>query len=230
MPDASPIDLGACALTPTGAPVTPLRADAARNRALLLEAAGRLVAERGAAGVTMEEVAAAAGVGKGTVFRRFGDRGGLLMALLDESARELQEAFIGGPPPLGPGAPPLERLLAFGRAVLQSSNHQLDLRLAAELDPERRYAHPSTSALTTHVTVLVRQLTPSADCDLLAHALMAYLDPALIRHLTRDRGMPLRRLEAGWADLVTRTTAAGGPEATGARESGGPRERTGANL
>lgn len=48
--------------------------DALRNRALLLDAARRLVAERGADAVTMDDVAAAAGVGKGTLFRRFGSR------------------------------------------------------------------------------------------------------------------------------------------------------------
>lgn len=183
-----------------------LRADAARNRARLLEAAARLIAEHGAAGVTMEAVAAAAQVGKGTVFRRFGDRTGLLMALLDHSAKTLQADFLGGPPPLGPGAPPEERLRAFGVALLHRSAEQLDLQLAAEPEPARRFAHPSAQALTTHVTVLLRQITPNADCDLLAQVLMGYLDPALIHHLTRQRGMPLERLEAGWADLVARVT------------------------
>ncbi len=74
-----------------------LRADAARNRARLLEAAARLVAEQGAACVTMEAVAAAASVGKGTVFRRFGDRTGLLAALLDHSEKKFQAAVLGGP-------------------------------------------------------------------------------------------------------------------------------------
>ncbi|MFV2121511.1 TetR family transcriptional regulator, partial [Streptomyces sp. Act-28] len=62
-------------LTPVEAPPH-LRADAARNRARLLEAAARLAAEQGAANLTMEAVACAAQVGKGTVFRRFGDRSG----------------------------------------------------------------------------------------------------------------------------------------------------------
>ncbi|MYQ64944.1 TetR family transcriptional regulator [Streptomyces sp. SID4950] len=183
-----------------------LRADAARNRARLLEAAARLIAEHGAAGVTMEAVAAAANVGKGTVFRRFGDRTGLLTALLDHSSRKLQADFLGGPPPLGPGAPPLERLRAFGVAVLYRSAEQLDLQLAAQPDPARRFAHPSVGALTTHVTVLLRQIEPDADCDLLARTLMSYLDPALIHHLTQQCGMPLERLEAGWSDLVARVT------------------------
>lgn len=186
-----------------------LRADAARNRARLLEAAARLIAEHGAAGVTMEAVAAEAGVGKGTVFRRFGDRTGLLTALLDHSERKLQADFLGGPPPLGPGAAPVERLRAFGIAVLYRSAEQLDLQLAAQPAPTRRYSHPSVRALHTHVTMLLRQTLPDADCDLLAQTLMAYLDPALINHLTRQCGMPMERLEKGWLDLVDRVTGAG---------------------
>ncbi|MFD9094656.1 TetR/AcrR family transcriptional regulator [Streptomyces collinus] len=183
-----------------------LRADAARNRARLLEAAARLIAEHGAAGVTMEAVAAAAQVGKGTVFRRFGDRTGLLTALLDHSGRRLQADFLGGPPPLGPGAPPLDRLRAFGVAVLYRSAEQLDLQLAAQPEPDRRFAHPALGALRTHVTMLLRQIVPDADCDLLAQPLLAYLDPALIHHLTRQCGMPMERLETGWVDLVARLT------------------------
>ncbi|MCX5063398.1 TetR/AcrR family transcriptional regulator [Streptomyces sp. NBC_00201] len=183
-----------------------LRADAARNRAKLLDAAARLIAEHGVAGVTMEAVAAAAQVGKGTVFRRFGDRTGLLMALLDHSSRTLQADFLAGPPPLGPGAPPVDRLRAFGVALLYRSAEQLDLQLAAQPEPTRRFDHPSMRALTMHVTMLLRQIVPKADCDLLAQTFMGYLDPALIHHLTRQRGMSLERLEAGWTDLVAQVT------------------------
>src|SRR6202790_5121799 len=95
------------------------RGDAARNRALLLESARRLMAERGADAVTMDEIAAAAGVGKGTLFRRFGSRAGLMIVLLDEDEKVEQQAFMFGPPPLGPGAPALDRLLAYGRDRLQ---------------------------------------------------------------------------------------------------------------
>src|ERR1700704_1908696 len=91
------------------------RGDAARNRVLLLDAARRLIADRGTDAVTMDDVAAAAGVGKGTLFRRFGSRAGLMMVLLDEDERASQQAFLFGPPPLGPDAPPMDRLVAFGR-------------------------------------------------------------------------------------------------------------------
>src|SRR5687768_18150434 len=89
------------------------RADAARNRRRVLEAARQLFAERGVQAVTMSDVARAAGVAKGTIFHRFGDRPGLAQALVDEAERELQEQVLRGPPPLGPGAPPRERLTAF---------------------------------------------------------------------------------------------------------------------
>src|SRR3954469_21053940 len=97
----------------------PERADAARNRERVLGAAARLFATHGPDCVTMEAVAAEAGVGKGTVFRRFGDRAGLARAILSEPESRLQEAMIRGPAPLGPGAPPVQRLVAFGRAYLE---------------------------------------------------------------------------------------------------------------
>ncbi|MCX2923417.1 TetR/AcrR family transcriptional regulator [Streptomyces sp. NEAU-W12] len=184
-----------------------LRADAARNRARLLEAAALLVAERGADGLTMEAVAAAAQVGKGTVFRRFGDRTGLLTALLDHSEKKFQAAFLGGPPPLGPGAPPAERLRAFGVAMLRRTADELDLQLAAQPCADRRFTNPPHRVLHRHVTLLLRAAVPDADCDLLAHTLMAQLDPALVHHLTRQCGMPLPRLETAWVDVVGRLTA-----------------------
>ncbi|GLW46560.1 TetR family transcriptional regulator [Streptomyces sp. NBRC 14336] len=183
-----------------------LRADAARNRARLLEAAGKLVAEHGASCVTMEAVAAAAKVGKGTVFRRFGDRTGLLAALLDHTEKKFQAAVITGPAPLGPGAPPLERLKAFGLALLRRSADELDLQLAAEPSAERRYSNAPRRFLRGHVLILLRQIVPDADCELLALTLMQYLDPSMIHYRTRICGMPADRVEAGWLDLVDRLT------------------------
>src|SRR6187431_410062 len=94
------------------------RSDAARNRDAVLCAARRLIDDRGVDALTMDAVAEAAGVGKGTVFRRFGNRAGLMARLLDESEAAWQGAVISGPPPLGPGAPARERLLAFGHSRL----------------------------------------------------------------------------------------------------------------
>src|SRR5215475_5630926 len=92
------------------------RADAARNRRQLLATAHQMIAQQGADKLTMDALAERAGLGKGTVYRRFRTRAGIFQALLDDDERDLQQHVLTGPPPLGPGAPPLDRLIAYGRA------------------------------------------------------------------------------------------------------------------
>jgi AcrR family transcriptional regulator len=72
--------------------IRPLRADAERNRLRIVEAAQQLFAERGV-GVSVEDIAAAAGVGIGTFYRRFPDRESLVEAVfLTKFDRILQAA------------------------------------------------------------------------------------------------------------------------------------------
>ncbi|MBY6675938.1 MULTISPECIES: TetR/AcrR family transcriptional regulator [unclassified Rhodococcus (in: high G+C Gram-positive bacteria)] len=184
------------------------RCDAARNRRLLLDAAIGLVDERGADSVTMDAVAARAGVGKGTVFRRFGSRAGLMFALLDHTETELQQAFLFGPPPLGPGAPPLDRLVAFGRARLDLVAVQGEVLRAAENSPVSRFSAPAHAVGLTHVSTLLRQIGVSGDVTLLAYALLAPLEATLVLHLQRDAGMTTERLAGGWEDLARRIASA----------------------
>ena len=152
-----------------------LRADAARNRTRLLEVTARLADERGAANVTMEEVATAAGVGKGTVFRRFGDRTGLLMALLDHREQQLQAAFLSGPPPLGPDVSAMERLRAFGSAVIRHELAHSDLYLAAHADTDRHLTSGATLLRLSHVCMLLRRAKAPGDLELVAQTLLGYL-------------------------------------------------------
>src|SRR3954453_19239869 len=93
--------------------------DAPPNRHATLRATEELLTRRPPEQISMEQVAAAAGVGKGTVFHRFGSRAGLMRALMQERAMVLQEAVVAGPPPLGPGAPARDRLLAFADGVIE---------------------------------------------------------------------------------------------------------------
>ncbi|MFC4048981.1 TetR/AcrR family transcriptional regulator [Actinomadura syzygii] len=69
-----------------------MRADARRNRDRILEAARDAVAERGA-DAPMELIARRAGVGVGTLYRRFPDRGLLLAALAEQYVHELTDAL-----------------------------------------------------------------------------------------------------------------------------------------
>lgn len=157
------------------------RGDAARNRVLLLDAARRLIAQRGAESVSMDDVAAAAGVGKGTLFRRFGTRAGLMLVLLDEDEKALQQAFLFGPPPLGPGAPPLERLLAFGRERLSFADTHRALLTEAHRELQARYG-PVFAVNHTHVRTLLAAAGSTGDLDVQADALLALLDPDYVAH------------------------------------------------
>src|SRR3984893_6850780 len=89
------------------------RADAARNRRLLLATAREIIAGHGAGQLTMDGLAERAGLGKGTVFRRFGSRAGIFQALLDHDERDFQQQVLYGPAPLGTGAPAPDRLIAY---------------------------------------------------------------------------------------------------------------------
>ena len=177
------------------------RGDAARNRTLLLEAARRLITERGADAVTTDDIAAAAGVGKGTLFRRFGSRAGLMIVLLDEDEKVQQQAFLFGPPPLGPGAPPLERLLAYGRARLRFVKAHQALLSDANRDPQMRFNAPATLH-HRHVTVLLEEAATTGDLDAQAAALLALLDADYVHHQLTERNQTLKSLGDAWETLA----------------------------
>lgn len=184
------------------------RADAARNRAAVLDAAAKLFREHGVENVSMDAVAAAAGVGKGTLFRRFGDKAGLAVALLDERERELQEAILFGPASLGPGGPdarptPGERLIAFVDAYLDYVLAHLDLvRMSETGSAGARYRIGAYRFWHRHVALL---LAHRADPDADAHTLLAPLAAEHLRATVAELGearvrRAVRALAAAFSD------------------------------
>ena len=189
-------------------PIRHERADAARNRVTILVAAERLVSAKGAASVTMDQVACAAGVGKGTLFRHFGDRCGLMRALLDERERGFQEDFIRGPAPLGPGAPPCERLIAFGERMLEHIEIQGDLLLAAENGaPGERLRHSVYAAYRAHVVALLEDAGYNGEIGYLADVLLGALASELVLFQRRELALAPAELNAAWAGLVGKLLA-----------------------
>ncbi|WP_344870319.1 helix-turn-helix domain-containing protein [Allokutzneria multivorans] len=177
------------------------RADAARNRLKILDAAARLFAEHGVDGVSMDQIAAEAKVGKGTLFRRFGDKAGMAAALLDARERDLQEAILSGPEPLGPGAPPGDRLLAFFAAYAEFLDANLDLvHLSETASPGARYRIGAYAFWHQHVRFLLSEARPELDAEHLAHALMAPLAADLRRATTR--ALPAERVHRGMDQLI----------------------------
>ncbi|MBL1076662.1 helix-turn-helix transcriptional regulator [Nocardia sp. 2] len=186
------------------------RADAARNRRAILDATSALLAEHGAEGVTMDRVAAAAGVGKGTVFHRFGSRAGLLHELMAEPAFTLMAAITEGPPPLGPGAPAPDRLLAFVDAMITMAADHVELMAASRalaLPP-----HPRTAEIHGtwfgHVATLLREIRPDLDAETAGPLLLSMISTEYAATVARAGGVD--RLRASILDIV-RSVVRGAP-------------------
>ncbi|MGW1835408.1 TetR/AcrR family transcriptional regulator [Streptomyces sp. BBFR2] len=180
------------------------RADAAHNRRRILAAAAQLFAEHGVDGVSLDTIAAQARVGKGTLFRRFGNKAGLAAALLDDQDRELQERILFGPPPLGPGAAPAERILAFFDAYLRVLEVNLELiRLSETAAPGARYRVGSYGFWQRHLAILLAEAQPELDAECTAHLLLAPLD-ADLQHALRERGFAGGRTRKAVGGLVRR--------------------------
>ncbi|HLH14850.1 MAG TPA: helix-turn-helix domain-containing protein [Solirubrobacteraceae bacterium] len=178
------------------------RSDAAANRERILCAARQVLAEHGAAGLSMNTVAAAAGVGKGTIFRRFGDRDGLTEALLDVHTAELQDGFLSGPPPLGPGAPPRERLEAFLRALVALEIDHLELMLAAErIGSHSPAGIPVQGTFLLHIRLLLSEIDPRIDAATHAGLLLGAVAPANLRRLLADGSSTPERIADAIAAL-----------------------------
>ena len=178
------------------------RADAARNRQKILCSARRLIEERGLENVSMDDIAQDAGVGKGTLFRRFGDRASLAHALLDATETAFQEELIRGEPPLGPGAPPCERVIAFGEAMIDLCVDRRDLMAEVQAGP--RWLRTSIySGYRAHLSYLVAMAAPEQDAEFVADTLLGVLRADLVNHLVADRGMDTQRLKDGFRALAT---------------------------
>nr|WP_178379937.1 TetR/AcrR family transcriptional regulator [Cryptosporangium aurantiacum] len=179
------------------------RADAARNREKILKAAAQLMAEHGPEGLAMDDVAALAGVGVGTIYRRFGDRAGLAQALLDRAEQRFQAGFLHGPPPLGPGAPADQRLRAFLHAYVDRLTDEAPLLLIAETNtPMARFTNGAYALHHAHLMGLIAELRPDADAVYLADALLAPLAAAVFLHQRAGHRMHPERIKAGIDGLL----------------------------
>ncbi len=175
------------------------RADAARNRRRILTAAAALFAEPRSQPITMDDLAKAAGVGRATLYRRYPSVGAVAEALLDEHERELQERILSGPAPLGPGAAPRERLVAFYAAMVELLDRHATLVLGTEVG-QLRFGTGAYGFWRAHVRHLLEEAgTP--DPPVLADLLLAPLDPQLFLH-QRASGVSSKRIAEALGFLV----------------------------
>ena len=195
----------------------PLRADAQRNRRKVLDAAADILVEHGVDGLTMDELARSAGVGKGTLYRNFTDKAGIASALLDDRVRDMHARMLQGPPPLGPGASGGERLRAFVAAYLNHIARNLDLVLLTESSsPKGRFDRETYPFWRRHVEILITdtwttRAPESSDAnapepDLIrtrAEAVMAVLSAAQIDQWLHRQGRALDELTPQIQTIVT---------------------------
>ena len=190
------------------------RADAARNRLAVLEAAGGLfddAAEIGA--VSMDDVARAAGVGKGTLFRRFGDRTNLIRTVYDARLTDLRTAIADGPPPLGPRADPHVRIPAVLEAIVDFKLDNRKLAMSLERDQRDGAAtlYTSPSYVETHrlLTSLLTEVIGADEAAWIAYALLAATRVDLVDHLVTAEGMTRDDLHRRVRALVGRVLSSG---------------------
>jgi AcrR family transcriptional regulator len=169
------------------------RSDAARNRAAILAAARKLIKKRPIGEICMDELARTAGVGKGTLYRRFADRSSLCRALLDEESMRLQARTLHEFD-LPPGAPPLQRLRTFLDALFEFVTENtllLSEALAFERGTIGRFDHPAYVWQRKTIALYLRKAAESGELtvtepEVAADLILATLDPDLIGwHLAR---------------------------------------------
>lgn len=189
------------------------RSDAARNRRVILQTARTLFEERGVTSVTMEEIARAAGVGKGTLYRRFPHKGFLCQALLDEPTKQFQQETLEILRKQGSSA--LEKLDAFLDRLVAFTAENLDLLYGGNeplcgADRLERFSHPAYDWRRSTVLGLLRaavrevEVDAGLDVEYVAQALLAPLDVDFYYFQHRVQGLPAERISSGLRALVPR--------------------------
>ena len=187
------------------------RRDAARNRRKIVETSRALFESEGVTQVTMEEIARESGVGKGTLYRRFPNKGVLCQALLDEPTRKFQEETLKTLSDTGMGS--LEKLDLFLDALVRFTDENLELLYGGHetlcgSNRLARFAHPAQDWLRWTVLSLLREafrneeLDNALDLEYLAAALLAPLDVELFYHQRRVQGLSSERISAGLRSLI----------------------------
>ena len=163
----------------------------------MLAAAERLFAERGFESVTMDEIAQAAGVGKGTLYRRYGDKAQLVLALMDACIARLQ-ADVASMPSYPSVLDELKAILS--RMVDWTEEHTAELGVISSqggihCSPLYEWMH--ALVLDVLVDALQHGETQIADPVYTADALLATLNIDLYVFQRRTRGYAPAQIEAG---------------------------------
>jgi AcrR family transcriptional regulator len=186
-------------------PSRPTRADAVKNRRVLLDTARRLFSQRGVEAVCMSLIAEEAGVGKGTLYRHFTNKTELCQALLDDDQRELQERAFEK---LRSGIPPLESLRWFLPEVAAFVDRNMEfLHTGAAGAAGSALAYPAHSWWRQTIRGLLQMLHTRGDLEYLSDVLYVMLDVQTIHFQRHVLGYSFERVINGLLDTLERLTA-----------------------
>lgn len=184
------------------------RRDAAENRARILAVAKELFAREGVTAVTMNDIAEAAKVGKGTLYRRFANKGELCLALMDEQLAEFQNVMLAR----------MRQMNAAGTSYLTQLEHFLDALTHFTEAHSPYLCEAERAALVETATphfwqyltirgllqtaVTAQELPPDLDLEFISGALLAPLNAQYYRFQRQERGFSVERISAGLQLLV----------------------------
>ncbi len=195
-----------------GAPPNGLseRADAAKNRQRILRAVRRLLGELPFEDIKMQDIAKAAGVGQGTLYRRFANKGELSEALFAEDMavfRDEAETYLAGHARTQPALARLEWLVAQKVHFIDA---HLPLFLASHesAGPDRFECYKKDHHLwmVERVRKLFREARANGETSLgdvvfATDALLAAFSPPLLAYQRRELGFSLERVISGVTEL-----------------------------
>ena len=177
------------------------RADAVKNRELLMQTAQRLFAENGVDAVKMSDISDAAGVGKGTLYRHFPNgKAELCRVLIDEDQRDLQERTFAR---LRQNGDPLPDLEWFVREVIAFVIRNQAF-MFAESSMEMLLGHPAHMWWRQTIRGLLARLRLEIDLDYTTDMMFVMLDPRTIYFQMNARGYDSERIASGLIDLLNR--------------------------
>lgn len=179
------------------------RADAVKNRELLLQTAQRLFVQKGVDSVKMSDISDEAGVGKGTLYRHFPNgKAELCRALIDEDQRDLQERTFAR---LRQNGDSLADLNWFAREVIAFVIRNQAF-MFAESSMEMLLGHPAHLWWRQTIRGLLVRLKLNIDLDYTADMIFVMLDPRTIYFQMNARGYDSERIASGLSDILKRIT------------------------
>lgn len=189
------------------------RRDAAANRRLILETAEALFTAHGVDNVNMADIAQAAGVGKGTLYRRFASKAELCLGLMDEQMINFQNQMLAEFRRMTDGGVPYMTQLEF---FLDALVHFTEIHapLLCEVQRAGLFQEPDHGQLPhfwqymtvnglLQTAVSAGELPPGLDIAYLADALLAPVKADIFQFQRQVRGFSAARISEGLRVLAS---------------------------